>query len=239
MKKTKVIAGLVLIFLSGILVGGFTFSVYVKKHVQDIMHGGPEFRNRMILGLYEDKLDLSESQRTQVTEIFNETNSQLFDIFENQKPEIEKIIETRTTRMKTILNPEQQKTLDEIHAMLKEHFERQIDRHHRHRKHRAEKDGPETALSSRSSHHKKTSAISKIVEELSLSPEQKRHIEEIQEKAEKDINDLSDEYRLQIETKTEEQIDSIKELLDTTQIQLFEAALAEDNTHNCHHHSID
>ena len=120
MKKLKLWAGLVIIFLSGVMIGGMgAWMVAEHRAVDTLTRGRPDVP-RFIIERLASKLDLDEGQKERVAEIVCRAHSELMEFRKLHKSEKDQIIQRSITSIKAELSPEQQKKLDILHARMEE-----------------------------------------------------------------------------------------------------------------------
>lgn len=113
MNVYKLISGVVLILLVGMLIGSVGTWILVKPH----RHPGPmNYRARTaeaVERLSRD-LDLTPVQRVAVRKIMERMAERLHEHFVNHRPEMDKIIDESFAEVKAELNDEQKKKLDAV-----------------------------------------------------------------------------------------------------------------------------
>lgn len=117
MKKYKLWAGLLAIFVSGFALGFLVSGIQAKRSFEHIFAGGPPAAREVITKRLSRELSLNANQRERVDEIMCRTQTELFKIRRRNQPEVKALIDGSIAEMKQWLDPEQSKKLDE-------HFER-------------------------------------------------------------------------------------------------------------------
>ncbi len=120
MKKWKLVAGLALVFILGLLVGSFGAGLYMKHHFIHPRKNPSEMR-AFLLKRFSQKLDLTEEQKNEFKAIIDQVGERLEEHFRKTHSEIGKIIEPGFSQMKKILSPDQQKKFDEVIEKFKRH----------------------------------------------------------------------------------------------------------------------
>ena len=129
MKKWKLVTGLALVFILGLLVGSFGAGLYMKHHFIHPRKNPSEMR-AFLLKRFSQKLDLTEEQKNEFKAIIDQVGERLDEHFRKTHSEIGEIVEPGFSQMKKVLSPDQQEEFDEL-----------IERFEKHRKERP-KHGP-------------------------------------------------------------------------------------------------
>lgn len=113
MKRLKSILIVILIFLSGIVVGGMmgigaTMHDFVNKTFRD----GPPNVRRVLLQRAKQDLKLDDDQSHQVWQIFNETGAELRENLKPVLPQIESTLSRAEVRLRNVLNESQKSRFD-------------------------------------------------------------------------------------------------------------------------------
>ncbi len=122
MARTKLIAGIALVFLLGALAGAFGAGFYFKRHLDDFLEGGPP-KEKIIHRLTRD-LDLTPEQQKKIEPIIAEAHEKLKELRQKSYPAMKEIRENSFALMKKELNEEQQKKLENLKTRLKKHWPR-------------------------------------------------------------------------------------------------------------------
>ena len=134
MPKTKWSAflSLLLVFLSGALVGGFASRLMT---VNSVISGAPaaakrpdpeEVRKRLVTEM-KDRVKLDDQQITQLQKIYDDTRESFGKLHEESNAQARALRDRQTERVKALLRPDQQPLYDQLHA---EHVEQERKRHH-------------------------------------------------------------------------------------------------------------
>ena len=120
MNVYKLVSGVILILLVGILIGSVGTWIFVRPH----HHMGPmNFRARTaeaVERLSRD-LDLTPGQRVAVRKIMERMSEKLREHFVSHRPEMDKIIDESFTEIKAELNDSQKKKLDAVRERFRAH----------------------------------------------------------------------------------------------------------------------
>ncbi|MDM8551006.1 hypothetical protein QUF72_13045 [Desulfobacterales bacterium HSG2] len=114
--KLKVIGGIVLVFLIGVLVGALGTGICIRHKIERFAKASPDKKRMFVMKKLSAKLDLTSSQSAEIEKI---VGNALNDLHKYRKEYLEKIIEPAVTSIKEKLNNEQRKKLDRLHERLK------------------------------------------------------------------------------------------------------------------------
>jgi hypothetical protein len=119
MNTGKLIAGVALVFIVGLLVGSVGTRFYFKHHYHPFERERGN-RTAFIMNRLSRELSLTEPQKVAIQKIVEQTEEKMREHFLQRRSEIEGIVNDGFTQMKKELNDDQKKKLDE----LKEKFEK-------------------------------------------------------------------------------------------------------------------
>ena len=123
--RWKIWLGIIVIFLSGAVVGGASTALYARKKIHEMMReGGPFMRARMVEKLTE-KLQLAPEQRRKVEEIVNATRDEIHQSGDEKGRRFE-AMRKGGDRIREVLNPEQQTRFDELRRRMEERWQRRL-----------------------------------------------------------------------------------------------------------------
>ena len=115
MKRWKILAVLLVIFLSGVVVGSLGTGIYVKKRIGMVMRVGPgHLMHKLFLKRLTHELDLDVAQQKKIEEILYQTSEELLVLHQQTRPKAHAILDRAVDRTKDYLSPEQVERLDEI-----------------------------------------------------------------------------------------------------------------------------
>jgi len=124
MKKWKLIAGVLLIFASGLLVGALVSAMYIK-HKHPLFKRDPVVKTRYIMEKLSGKLDLTDSQKEKITGIVQGIETEARSLYQRHRSEMKAVLEKGVAEMKTELNPQQ---IRELERMREEYRKRKAER---------------------------------------------------------------------------------------------------------------
>jgi hypothetical protein len=130
-KRWKLILGLLVLFLSGVLVGSMGTAIYFKQTFGHIFAKGQPQVRKLIMKKLVGELDLAETQRAPIEEIVGQVQADLWKLRKQHQPEAEAIIAQGIAQMKPQLSAVQQEKLDVLFERLKERWEHSPDEAHR------------------------------------------------------------------------------------------------------------
>ena len=121
MKRIKLIAGIVVIFLLGGLAGASVTRYYGRSLFGDHHRPRPSHAQKIefIMARLKRDLDLTKAQMREIRPIVVEGEKKINSLRATIRPEIRKILDQGFVNMRVKLGPEQQKKLDELMAKLK------------------------------------------------------------------------------------------------------------------------
>jgi ATP-dependent Lon protease len=119
MNRWKLISGVVLVFVLGVLVGSMGTGLYVKHRFVPSKRD-PKARKAFIMEKLSKELDLTQSQKTRIGKIVSQMVDRRREYFVKRRPEIKRIMDHGFSQIRKELNSDQQKKLD----ALRERFEK-------------------------------------------------------------------------------------------------------------------
>jgi hypothetical protein len=129
MKKWKLIAGVALVFVLGLMVGTLGTRFYHKDWSERFFQE-PSARKSLILKKLTKDLGLTEAQQKEFRGIVEETDKRLEAIGLERRSAVKAILDESFSRMNEKLDPEQQKKLGELRAKHEARIKDKKRRHH-------------------------------------------------------------------------------------------------------------
>jgi hypothetical protein len=117
--KSSALLSLLLVFLSGVLVGGFAYRLYNVSVVAGPNNGrkpDPEEARRHIVADMRDRLKLDAHQVDQLQQIFDQTRDQFHQMHDRMNAEGQAIHTRHAEQVKTILRADQLPLYDQWRA---------------------------------------------------------------------------------------------------------------------------
>ena len=121
MNKAKLTAGIVLIFILGVLTGVLSTELYHKNSFRDHppRPSTPEERTDFIMKRLARDLDLTDDQAVEIRPIVEESEKAMSELMDRISPEREQIMHQGFMAIREKLNPDQQVKLDEIRERIR------------------------------------------------------------------------------------------------------------------------
>ena len=122
MKRWKLITGVIIVFVLGILMGSLGIGLLYKYRVIRPVKPEPSEKRALILKKYSKALVLSPEQITGFKKIIDEMDIQRREFFKKNRPEMKKFREQGVIKMKTLLTSDQQDKLDKLHQTFRKRY---------------------------------------------------------------------------------------------------------------------
>ena len=122
MKRWKLVTGVIIVFVLGILMGSLGTGLLYKYRVIRPVKPEPSAKRALILKRYSKALALSPEQTTGFKNIIDEMDVKRREFFKKNRPEMKKIREEGVVKMKTLLRPDQQDKLDKLHQTFRKRY---------------------------------------------------------------------------------------------------------------------
>lgn len=130
MKKWRLIVGVILVFILGLLVGSLGTRFYHRDWWSEPFEKDSSARRSVFLKKLTKELSLTEGQQKEFKGIVEETDKKLEAFGLERRSAIEAILDESFSRMKEKLDPEQQKKLEELKARHEARLKDKKSRHH-------------------------------------------------------------------------------------------------------------
>lgn len=126
MNKTqlKVVAGVLAIFLLGVIIGGLGAGIYLKRRVEQFAMKAPKDHTEIFMERLSRELALTGSQRPEVEKIVTNSTVEIRQLIQQSRIDFEKIIEHRNAELKAILTPEQYRKLEKMEKRIRDRWEK-------------------------------------------------------------------------------------------------------------------
>ncbi len=133
MNKFKLLIGILLVFVLGVLAGSFGMGMFIQHRFEKFVFDGPmpgpphhPPMMHFIMRKLDRELELSNDQRHKIEEMMNQTFEKVHSIMSEQHPEMEELAQANLERIKEILNPEQKEKMESLKLFekMKERFQR-------------------------------------------------------------------------------------------------------------------
>ena len=120
MNRFKLVTGIVLIFTLGVFSGVLGTNMYFKYRIEQFREAGPTVQKELLMKRLTRRLDLTPQQQKKISVIFDEMRENLTALRRKHLPELEEIRARSHTRIKAVLNADQQKKFDEMIERLQQ-----------------------------------------------------------------------------------------------------------------------
>lgn len=124
MAKWKIWVALLMLFVSGVLIGSVGTRMYVRHKLSGIFsRERPAVRNLFVRRLTRE-LHLTREQRKEIEEIANRAAEKFYKLHTQHRSEVEIIFDQSASTMKEHLSPAQQEQFNELRKRMKARHER-------------------------------------------------------------------------------------------------------------------
>ncbi len=130
MKKWRLIVGVMLVFILGLLVGSLGTRFYHRDWWSEPFGKDSPARKAVFLQRLTKELRLTEGQQKEFKDIVEETDKKLEAFGLERRSAIKAILDESFSRMKEKLDPEQQKKLEELKVRHEARLKDKKSRHH-------------------------------------------------------------------------------------------------------------
>ena len=122
MKRFKGCLGVFLIFFLGAVFGALLASGAIYAKVWSLIEAGPETVTEFTVQRLRDELKLDSVQKREFQRIADRTRLQLRGLRYRAQPEVDGIVNAADADLRAILNPKQQKKLDEVMSRFRDRW---------------------------------------------------------------------------------------------------------------------
>jgi len=124
MNKTqlKVVAGVLAIFLLGIIIGGLGAGIYLRRRVEQFALKAPKDHKEIFMERLSRELALAESQKSDVERIVSNTEIEIRQLLQDSRIKFEEITARRNAELKAILTPEQYQMLEKMEQRIRDRW---------------------------------------------------------------------------------------------------------------------
>ena len=122
MNKRKLMAGVLVIFLLGVAAGALGTGLYYSygdSHGR-FHHLSPKARTDLIMKRLSSDLDLTDDQQKEIRTFVRQAEDQIAQLKKQSFPQFKAIIDESFASTRKVLNPDQQKILDKLHAEMQQ-----------------------------------------------------------------------------------------------------------------------
>ena len=112
--KLKIIAGLLVVFLSGVVTGALSTGIALRHGMRQFMERSPETHCRFLMRQLSRELGLTDAQRTQAERIVENGGNEIRGLLDESHGRFAAIMQRRAAEMRAILTPEQEEKFDRM-----------------------------------------------------------------------------------------------------------------------------
>jgi len=124
MKQWKIVSGILMVFLLGVLAGALLEHRVYQHRLGRFYRGGPQAAEDAIVRRLSRDLSMDDAQREQLRGIVHEAQAEIAPIRRQIRPRVEEIIEGAQAKVREILHPDQQQKFDKLVAERKARMEK-------------------------------------------------------------------------------------------------------------------
>ena len=120
--KLKVAAGVLVVFLAGMLLGGLGTTGFIFHKMRQFSEGSGTLRHHWLMRRLSRQLDLTEEQKPDVQRILDRSEQEISRLLQDSLAEFTAIMERQKEALATVLTPEQQAIFEENFSRLRRHW---------------------------------------------------------------------------------------------------------------------
>lgn len=124
MRNFKIWSGLILIFVSGAVVGSIVSALLIRERVEGFTKRGPHMANRMIVYEIIREMELSPALRDSIDAILEADRPEMEQLGARFGRSLEEFTGRQFEKIKAVLSDDQKEIFDARAAELRERFER-------------------------------------------------------------------------------------------------------------------
>ena len=124
MKNWKAILGLILIFASGMAVGGLLTARIIETRIRHFLQSGPDAVAAFVETRLNRDLDLDPAQRQEIARIIARARQTLSETRREAQPKVDEAFKQAEHDIRTLLKPDQIARYDQIVARAKARWKR-------------------------------------------------------------------------------------------------------------------
>jgi hypothetical protein len=114
--QSSLALALVLVFASGIAVGGFGYHLYTAKTVTATSGPSPDKFRKDFVADMKVKLGMTDDQVGKMNAVLDQTRLQYKEVRDRMKPDMNRIKSEQIEKINSFLSPEQQKSYQQLRA---------------------------------------------------------------------------------------------------------------------------
>lgn len=128
MKKWRLVGGVTLVFVLGVVVGSQGTYLY-QRHWSEHIWKDPSARKAAFLQKLTRELRLTDAQEKEFRQILDEMDSRMEMLIRERGAQVRKNLDEGFSRMKERLDPDQQEKLEELRARFERRLKERKTRH--------------------------------------------------------------------------------------------------------------
>ena len=122
MKKWVAALALATVFASGLIIGGLSSAVYMRKALVGHLEAGQPAIRQIVVRVLFRELKLTKEQAAEVDRVVSTAQADLSALRAKSQPEVEAIFDRSVADINKVLNDEQQKKIAEMYARTKKRW---------------------------------------------------------------------------------------------------------------------
>jgi hypothetical protein len=119
MKKWKIILGLSVVLVSGIIIGVVTTLFYMQSNVEGMLRGDYAPARRIMVRRIDRLLDLDREQFKELRKAAKAVEMDLKELRDEWRPEVKRIVDRRLEEFKQCLTPRQKLKFERVSKRIK------------------------------------------------------------------------------------------------------------------------
>ena len=120
--KVKVVAGVLIVFLVGMLFGAVGTSAFIVRKMRHYVEGTADIRHPWLMRRLSRQLQFTAEQKPQVQSILEKSEVEIRQLVQRSLLEFKEIMERQRAELRPVLTPEQQIQLDKHFGHLQHHW---------------------------------------------------------------------------------------------------------------------
>ena len=122
MKKWVAALALATVFVSGVIIGGLSSAVYLRKALVGHLEAGQPAVRQIVVRVLFRELKLTKDQAAEVDRVVAAAQADLATLRAKSQPEVEAIFDRSVADINKVLNEEQQRKIGEMYARTKQRW---------------------------------------------------------------------------------------------------------------------
>lgn len=114
MKKWRIVAGVVVIFLLGSLAGSVFTRIVLRHRIEYVMRGGPRAVSEVVVKRLTRALNLDAAQQSQLVQIVDDARKEVMEVRRQTNPQMKAVLDRAQARVDAMLRPDQREKFHKI-----------------------------------------------------------------------------------------------------------------------------